>query len=675
MKKIGLILSLFLLLCLGVNADAATRWVVHTGGLTSGTCTTTGTACTFAYAQSIAVAGDEVVLRDGTYANFGPIAITTGGTSNTNRITYRAENRRMAVLQPGSSVLTFRIRRSWITLRGFRIDGGVNNAENCWQVFDTDTSVVTGVIIEDIYCHDMGSAATRGAQNVTNLIYRYNDIQNVAKNAAECCGEIFYIGKAGGGVITSGVEIYGNYATGTLTQFMDQKTDSFNVNAHHNIIEAIAVPVVGNDFGVGLLTASDPYNSAANNKFENNIIRSSPAYTGTIFFPERQQEINNNVIYDLANATTAFRVEGSAATPMDLTNNTWRNTPSTITQTPSGSATTTGNTFGASQPAVDAEVDRIMNELAPRPVLAAGSCVIADAAPTLIDCSPTNSVFPGYTTLDITKFTCGATPSRVCVNGAPATINSVAALGSNGFRITLASAVVGGNTVELDGLAGAFINTGLVGNALISDRASNAAFADFAVTNNVGGAPAHEFLQTHFALYELFNTPAGAPVLLTNAIDQNAFVAPKATIRIRLKVKAKAATPPPFNARVRYSKNVGSFTELTSSFANGIRAYGTTVVDSRIPTHNAPTSEILTSDESTNVSCVYVRDAVSIPNLVMSEDSETECEWIVQFDDTVVNADAFRFRVYDDQGAVIHNSGTAIVEPTVTIRSYRRSAS
>lgn len=67
----------------------ATRHVVHTGGLTSGTASTLGTAWTLAHACGNAVAGDVNLLAPGNYGT-QRILPTVSGTSEVLRVTFRA---------------------------------------------------------------------------------------------------------------------------------------------------------------------------------------------------------------------------------------------------------------------------------------------------------------------------------------------------------------------------------------------------------------------------------------------------------------------------------------------------------------------------------------------------------------------------------------------------------
>lgn len=264
------------------------------------------------------------------------------------------------------------------------------------------------------------------------------------------------------------------------------------------------------------------------------------------------------------------------------------------------------------------------------------------------------------------------------VNAAACTMSAVNIAGQNQTRHTLDVAgdtdcvVTTGETVLLSSTYGAVEDSSCIGGPELCLNAKSKAFTDLAVTNNVDGTPStHEFLQTHFAFYHIEGTQASPIPLLPSALaEDNAItVPPQAAYLLRIKIQCQTANCPPFNARLRYSKNDGAFTELMDTFSNGIKMYG---LGGRtgVPAQDTATTELLTSDESTNVACIVNRVAASIPNLDLSQDSETECAFVVQHDNTVSIGDVYKFRLYDDTGQQVHNSVTAIVEPAVTIGPY-----
>lgn len=246
------------------------------------------------------------------------------------------------------------------------------------------------------------------------------------------------------------------------------------------------------------------------------------------------------------------------------------------------------------------------------------------------------------------------------------TVSGTTLSGQNTTKHQLNTAITNGQTPTISCGTGSVTDSINIGGLY----AESLAFTLFGITNNVGeAAPTNEILQTRFRFYETFNDTSGNPVPLA-AENTNITVGPLASYRLRIKFKNKTADAAAFNLRARYKKNGGSATEMTTAFVDGIKAFGTAVTDTRIPIQGSPTTEILTSDESTDVAGAYVLDATSIPNVTMVTDSESEMEIAVKHDDTGSTGDTFDFELYTDQGAIVHNSATPIVRPRVTLRGF-----
>jgi NPCBM/NEW2 domain/Fibronectin type III domain/Right handed beta helix region len=121
-------LMLFLLFVIS-EAAAATYYASPSG---SGTACSTAVPCTAAYASGRAVAGDTVVLQDGTYTGSSGMVIPKhSGADDSHRITIRAENDGKAIVNgeyvDGRRPLYIK-NLSYITVEGIRfIKGGLDN--------------------------------------------------------------------------------------------------------------------------------------------------------------------------------------------------------------------------------------------------------------------------------------------------------------------------------------------------------------------------------------------------------------------------------------------------------------------------------------------------------------------------------------------------------------------
>jgi hypothetical protein len=688
-EDILLFLILFVLLILGfsVDAGATTRWVIASGGLTTGNCDTTGTACTRDRALTTAVAGDEIVFRDGTYTPWLKWTINKSGTSNAVRLTIRAENRYGAVIRPSAGEAAFALQNNnWVTVRGFKVEGlGINSS--CMGTDGTGSQ--TGIIIEDNWCLQMGGMGMYfgHSKSITNFIIRYNRIDGTGYNLNLKTHEALYLGtNSTSAPHVDGFQIYGNLITDCSSQAMDIKDSAFNFDIHHNVIEdcidATAEGRITNDSTAGLVAFNNVAGTGSN-VFRDNIMRAlttSPA--PSIAFLRRGGTARNNVIHDLK-ATSAALYFNFDETNMIATNNTTCSTPTTFTDTDGGALTAvvTGTVYNQAQGVCDAEVTRIIGERAARPVIATAE--VGLVAADKIRITLTNESLAAldgaamYSDADLISsvttalFTCSATASRICVDGTPATISSAAVVGTNIVELTLAVAIEAGEVVTLNGTAGAVVNTGLIGPTWISDLASSATFTNRAVTNNVAGAaPSHVLDQKTFQFYSV-RTSGGLLTKLPHAaaaLDTNVRTVPGGSVILGIQIDGTVADPPPMGVLPYYQKNgAGGYATVPGSFgADNIRI-GTSQTGTDVPSAGEAVATCLTG-ALTPVSGQQVNSANAVPTFDLTQDDCIVNRWSIEFDTDVTAEDYYEIRLYNQDTNALD---TYTVTPRIDIISDR----
>ena len=261
-----------LLMLWGVPAAwAATHYVSPSG---SGTTCSSSTPCSLTTGISQGVAGDEVILKDGTYTT--ALNTVRDGTSDTARITFRAENRRQAIILGHRNFVS----HSFTTVRGLVLDGNFVTA--VLVLGDGHrTSSPTGLILEDN--HLRRSRLPRGGFLSLSLcagsvgtIVRHNLFE-------EADGESMYCGSndASGAIkFPEQWQIYGNtYRLGFDTA-IDMKSTLRNADVHHNIIENMGE---GSFTPLGCTIMFGPTNS-----FHNNIVCNSDCGTSLIEQPDER---------------------------------------------------------------------------------------------------------------------------------------------------------------------------------------------------------------------------------------------------------------------------------------------------------------------------------------------------------------------------------------------------
>jgi hypothetical protein len=291
----------------------------------------------------------------------------------------------------------------------------------------------------------------------------------------------------------------------------------------------------------------------------------------------------------------------------------------------------TGNLFNQLQAVCDAEVTRITAEIAARPVLVAGACIISNATPTIIDCTWTNNKFPPLATADNAKFS-------ATVAGSGRTINSTVVVGTNITRHTLASAVSGGQAVLLTGTLGAVVNSGRVGGTWISDLADSAAFSNFTVTNNVAVTPTHVFTQVGYQF-----------VRENNQIDTNTPInlTPGSVLLVKVQVDATVADPPQIGMQLRYSRNSGAYTIIPDvAGADKIKFIGNSQFSPFIPIEGTAITSCL-SGALTVVNGAVQRTSSAVPNINMTQDDCTMNGYGIVFEPDATVGDTYDFRLYN----------------------------
>ncbi|MCA9671193.1 MAG: hypothetical protein KC503_36595 [Myxococcales bacterium] len=125
------------------------------------------TYATIKAALAAAVAGDTIVVADGTYElAAGDLVIAKGGSGAGARLTICAEHSRKATLRAQGRVVA--IRAPWVTLQGFVIDGKFGTQD----VVSVDDSA-DELVLRDLEVHsgqrdgiDMGGGSSAGLKNV-----------------------------------------------------------------------------------------------------------------------------------------------------------------------------------------------------------------------------------------------------------------------------------------------------------------------------------------------------------------------------------------------------------------------------------------------------------------------------------------------------------------------------
>src|SRR3989442_4008517 len=169
--------------------------------------------CTFSHANSVVVAGDTVLVLNGTYAQFPNL--THSGTSE-SPITWKSQNKWGAVIAPRGTGNLVTVSASYVTITGFEIVGDGVATYNTGIKFQTGNTNGTATQNK---IHRLGLTGCVGSVGIlsglpnsvidSNLIYDFGE--------ASCSlDEAIYLGDGDGQVVSNNIVGDANYSGSNL---------------------------------------------------------------------------------------------------------------------------------------------------------------------------------------------------------------------------------------------------------------------------------------------------------------------------------------------------------------------------------------------------------------------------------------------------------------------------
>lgn len=367
-------LVVILLLVFGQMSEAVVRWAGPTD-LGNSPCTTQASPCGLAEAIGVAQAGDEVVLRNGTYANTQIVTIRNGTASA--RIVIRAENRHQAILvtpnPPAHRTPAIRLLHSYTTIRDLVIEG--NQTIHFGFTTQGTTAIRTGLVVEHNIFRNLGGVGAH-IWYVNGMIVRHNVFDGMGYfSSDDCCGEGFYVSSGSSNVPVDNLEIYGNTIRDATNNAVDLKgvvsgiIQVRNVSIHHNIVENFLLPVDHNPARASEVNDGLWVQWAADTQVNDNIIRNSKIGSSLFrMYGNGNNKALRNVVYNSSNGSVVRSIGSLGLATSEVAFNTY----CSLSTYNNHSAGITGinvhdNNANRPQSECDAEVTRILNEMANLP--------------------------------------------------------------------------------------------------------------------------------------------------------------------------------------------------------------------------------------------------------------------------------------------------------------------
>lgn len=319
-----------------VLAQGATYYVAKTGS-NNYTCTQAQSESTpkVTIAEGLAclAAGDTLIIKDGTYAEYINYHQLPSGTSNTNRTMIKAQNALRAILKPTTGVpkvghIIWLSGNSWITFDGLKVDGSlIRSSDNSNGIYaQKNRSVIpVGIIIKNSEITGARMSCI-GIQNVEIAGWL------VANNKLHNCGldnhdHGLYLG--GSNHIVEHNEIYDNAGHGI--HLYNRAIGNSNNIIRYNYVH-------GNG-SRGILIGSGSNNIAENNVLQNNGRRSGDGGITIGFHVTDNNQVYDNTIY--ANSGNCIVIRTGRTTNSKVNNNVcWQNGSDTVRDQGTGSSIT-----------------------------------------------------------------------------------------------------------------------------------------------------------------------------------------------------------------------------------------------------------------------------------------------------------------------------------------------
>ena len=266
------------------------------------------------------------------------------------------------------------------------------------------------------------------------------------------------------------------------------------------------------------------------------------------------------------------------------------------------------------------------------------SCSVEDATPTKIFLTWSNNVYPPMANPSNGLFT-------ATIAGAGRTINtSVVQSGSDTItEHTLASAVVNGNTVHIDGAYGAATNSANIGGNELALNIKSKSFSLDCVNNVGAGAPAYTLAQTHFKFTRENNQIS---------VDSNIDIVAGSVLLIDVQSDGTGDVPA-IGQKLRYTLNGGAITPLSNSMtADNLRFFGNTENSPFVPPEGTPVPACLVATAGVDVAGATQRTSAAVPNYDLGDGDCTVNSYAIIFDTDAVIGSVYRFYVEDQAGVV-----------------------
>jgi hypothetical protein len=648
-------LVILLLLLVAAEAQATTYYGSASGSNTTcGAAQVVGTPATANFAFACASGGDTISLAAGTYANFRFDFSNNAKNGTSGSYTTVTSTSGTVTLQPqaGLSAFNFDNNASYVRVQNMTIDGlGTGNRSGVTM------STATPGAIHHIEFIGMTFHQTDGGNWITGYdgVLRNSIFTGTRNSADPGRNHDWYLGSRSQRWL-----IQGNHFSGASQGYCIHPYDGglFPSTMDYFLIEHNYFSGCGSTQDQGAILIGGPSNIIRYNVFAANehgirqtqggssLVYNNTFYANTVagithigsdmvarnnIFAGNAADIDRPVVagsvtadHNLLAATAANHFVNAAGNDFSLISTSTAINAGTVsigTLPISGLNTTFSVAYNGTLPDIGAHES-----------LGAVTCVVANATPTLVDCTVENNVNPPVLPASsITGFT---------VTGK--TLSSTTRAGTNGFQATVTVGFSAGTCAVSYAQTGNFTDSGLIGNTSNQELFAGAATC----TNNVSGGAGATVTQSHVAMYEWTgNEGSGTQIGSTNSTTAMPVMLYGKYLG-RIGLKTTVADTPATNYALYYSKNAAAYAVMPTY--TGTQDTG--ICDAPAVS-NGNTVQRITS--GSYVAGRVVEVGAGVPTITMTSGQSTELLYPICFGPGAALGDNFKYRVYKDDGTAL----------------------
>lgn len=246
-------------------------------------------------------------------------------------------------------------------------------------------------------------------------------------------------------------------------------------------------------------------------------------------------------------------------------------------------------------------------------------------------------------------------------DGASNEVVSSARVGDNEYDFTVTTAFGPSDPVDMSIVPAStnLTDSSLIGNSINQKFLST--ITNQTCTNSLSGISMEVISQVEFRFHYAYGLNEASPRLRPSGDT----IATAGTVhRLRIKLINVVFDLGVTGFQLRVSYNGGAYVAVQNSYVNHVKMYAQS--NSEIPA-GVVTTRQLPQYYATFLPGLIIDAANAVPAIDFTVDSETELEYVLEYESSAVLGDTYDYRLYHNDGSPLSAGGAYVVTPRVTI--------